>query len=147
MGRRGIHPKPIEAKILAGTFREDRDGSIDEAVLAKGVPIKPEHLTGEAGKFWDENMPRLATHGLGVSDTNAFATMCEWWGRYRCAMDALTKLKSMATAKSRALMIQASDAFRRFDSIACRFGMTPADRTRLRVEPTKKQGVASRQRA
>lgn len=148
MGLRGPHSKSVEAKILAGTFREDRDGSLESAVLAAGTPVKPADLSPEASAFWDANVPALvAKHGVGAQDTAELTAMAEWWGRYRRASAQLDRLKSLATPTARKLSIQAADAFRCFNLIACRFGLTPADRTRLKVQPEKKAGVATRRRA
>lgn len=145
---KGRPRKSVDAKILTGTFREDRDGPLAEAVRAEGVPQRPAHLSGDAAALWDAQVPGMIERRIvGSADAPMLTAMCESWGRYCKASEQLSKLRSMATDTARVLAIQVADALRCFNMIACRFGLTPADRTRLAVAPAKKAGVASRQRA
>lgn len=143
----GRPPKPPEMRILDGTHRDDRHGKPEEQVHAAGTPQKPE-LFAEASALWDQLVPGLTARGIvGESDQPMLVVMCEWGGLYRRSMAALAKLKGMGSKTARVLTMQAAEASRHFETIACRFGLTPADRAKLRVSPEKKAGVASRKRA
>ncbi len=138
--------KPHELKVLEGTFRPDRDGD-PATVPASGSPAPPAHLKGEALAFWKSVVPGLIEAGVAKErDAAELAGMCEWWARYRRFSRQLDRAKG--TAKNlQAMVVRAGISWDKFASIACRFGLTPADRAKLRADLTpKKPGVAARRR-
>ena len=126
--------KPVAAKILAGTFRADRDGPPSSQVGAGGAPEAPARLSGEALALWGRVVPGLAASGVARScDSEALAMMCEWWGRYRRFSEALDRALD-AGESTYQLTLQVGIATTNFDRLAARFGLTPADRAKLRVD-------------
>ena len=75
-GRRIANPK---TKQLAGTFRNDRHGSIGllNASTSAAPPAPPSYLSPEARKVWDEELPRVIGAGVTDADTSMFARYCE----------------------------------------------------------------------
>lgn len=143
-------PKPTEQHRLDGTYRADRHGSAGASVDAAGVPTKPRGLKGEGEKLWKRVVPGLVSSGVArACDTDCLVSLCEWWARYvRFALmldsaDLDTDPKDL----SRYTRL-ASQCWGEFARLAGKFGLTPADRVKLRVEAAgKKAGVMSRDRS
>ena len=146
---RGRLPKPLEQHEIDGTLRPDRHGDAAEIAQASGAPVMPAAFTGEAKALWLSLVDGLIAAGIAKgADTAALVLLCEWWARYRKLADALDKLDPLADTYTYCkLTAQLNTASAAFSSVAARFGLTPADRMRLRVEGgPKKQGVIARQR-
>lgn len=147
---RGRPPKPLEQHALDGTYRPDRHGDQGAAVQAAGEPVMPADFSGEARACWESVVaPLVALKVARGLDQPALVALCEWWARYRryaAAFDAPEAMELDVLHQTR-LGSLAALAWDQFSRIAARFGLTPADRQRLRVDgPQKKQGVAARQR-
>lgn len=126
--------KPVQAKILAGTYRADRDGDPASLVRAAGSPVAPAHLSGEALAFWGRIVPGLVASGVAAAcDGPALTAMCEWWARYRRYSEALDAAPADGDAYQLLVMVGISTT--NFDRLASRFGLTPSDRAKLRTEP------------
>jgi P27 family predicted phage terminase small subunit len=132
---KGRPRKPTALKVLEGSHRPDRDGPPESQVKASGTPQEPPTLTGEALELWRRLVPRLAEMGVAAAvDAALLEMMCWWWGRYVAASKAAESLDP-ADGKALQVLGVASMASKQFNAVACRFGLTPADRARLRVEP------------
>lgn len=142
--------KPDELKILDGTFRADKDGDPAVLVPGDGEPVPPGHLKGEALTFWKQIVLQLLKMGVAkVSDSAELAAMCEWHARYLRVSRALDRcpVTGAGSGKLSQLLVSASIAWDKFDRIACRFGLTPSDRAKLRVaDRPKGGGVPKRER-
>lgn len=128
--RSGRTPKPAEFHVLHGTHRADRHGPATEQAFDPdgGAPIvKPEGLTGEAGKLFDELLPRLRPI-LKPTDTAAFLMLCNVYALYAASLAIAQTAPTDKPAKSAVLGYLAA-----FDKLAARFGLTPTDRQRLRA--------------
>jgi len=143
--------KPLEAKILAGTFRADRDGPEGATPPATGAPTKPAWLTGEAEALWNQVVPGMGY--VGERDSAALLAMCEQWGLYRATMWMMThtaaggpRKRPLTGKELRLLQIVADNALKHFENLAGRFGLTAADRARLRLPVEKKVGIPTRKR-
>jgi phage terminase small subunit len=138
--------KPIEAKILDGTYREDRDGPLPQAVF-EGVPSPPPDMKGDALKFWKKHVPELVAKGIAKAiDGPQLALMCEWWAKYQRFSRMIEKMKNEDRRLVQA-MTGCAIASDKFDKIAARFGLTPSDRAKLRVsDQPKKQRAMGRDR-
>jgi phage terminase small subunit len=150
MGRRGPAKKPIAMKILEGTYRRDRDGDLDSIVLGEGEPRKPDDLDGLAGEFWDAWVPHLVALGVAKEiDSLALEQMCFWWGSAKELRKILQKISKAALTKEYfRVQVLTAQADKSFNHIASRFGLTPADRARLRTENSPvRRGVPARDRS
>jgi P27 family predicted phage terminase small subunit len=147
MATRGRPRKPTELKLLHGTHREDRDGPLGSAVRLEGVPAMPGHLNDDAKAFWSAVVPGLvATRVAAACDAPVLGEMCVWWEVYRRFSDHLQDTGAEEDGALRA-MVNAKMAWKEFDRIAARFGLTPSDRARLRVDPAPASaGVQPRKR-
>ena len=139
--------KPTQLHILDGTFKPCRHGGDGEPV-ADGEPERPRFLRGEALAFWKEVVPGLVEMKVAkAADAPALAQMCQWWAACRRFQKMLNRARDTDKNLFRitAALAMASD---KFNSYAGRFGLTPSDRTRLRIGGVEKpkQGLATRER-
>jgi len=131
MAARGRPPKPIEILNRQGTSRDDRHAKRAKEPKS-GVAIKmPRTLKGDAAKFWKRCFPMLeamsVTDGVDVFYLErlaiAWANMVVEQKRYDAGETDIYHVGS---------------AWKVFDSIASKFGLSPVDRTKLATseEPT-----------
>lgn len=136
--------KPDELKILDGTWRADRDGDPSASVVAEGEPSCPSWLDGEALAYWREIVPDLVRGGLAKArDSAELAAMCEWWGMYRRLSRSLDRAKPK---ERHSVLVQVAICWDKYHHIAQRFGLTPADRAKMRL-PASVAGSAPKVRA
>lgn len=138
--RSGRPRKAAARHRLEGTFREDRHGgrSPDDTVSGGNLPRPPTGLTGEAKKLWEAIvLPLVTLAGAGELDVPALCGMCRWFDLWAQTDKLLKKLPGNPKLAALARLY-----WNEFDKMAARFGMTPADRQRLRPpEAEKKKGV------
>lgn len=128
--------KPLEQHLNDGTYRADRHGDESEHFRPSGSLERPDGLCGVAGELWDKLSADLVVVGRRI-DSVALASACEWYAVYRDAIDRVRKNGTAAKGSYKA-QTQAAMAWKQFDSIAKRFGLTPLDRLRLRgIGPAK----------
>lgn len=144
MPRTGRPPKPRDLRILDGTHRKDRHGAEGEVPEANGLPVKPRGLSKDESRCWDFIATELAAMKVGKRiDSPSMLHMVEAWALARRCSSLLATDPADKDAR-----IAYVAYVRLFDSIASRFGMTPSDRGRLRIEdPKKPQGIKARTRA
>lgn len=125
--------QPDEIKILNGTWRADRDGDPTTAVVADGEPTPPRYLKKEALAFWREIVPPLVANGIAKAcDSAQLAIMCEWFARYCRLSRRLDRMRDNAKALYQTTVL-CGICWTNFDKLASRFGLTPSDRSKLRI--------------
>ena len=128
MGR-GRPRKSAKLKLMEGSHVPCRDGDEDEIVLADGVPSPPYPLKGEALKHWNELVPRLTQMGVSSEvDSHSLALMCQAWASIRKLQPKVDK-EPDGPARMPWLGFT-----KQWVELASRFGLTPSDRAKLRIE-------------
>ena len=138
--------KPLEAHLRDGTYRHDRHGPIPDDVQTFTPPRKPADLVGDAGEFWD-TITALLAGVVRDRDAPLLAELCWHWSELRRVKKVLAT-KQPGEAGYNTLLVAVGILTDKFDKIASRFGLTPADPARLNVEvaaPVKAR-VATRPR-
>lgn len=115
--------KPTKTLKIQGTFearhRDEREPQ------ASGCPVMPDVLTGVAAEHWKQVVPELHRMGIvGVSDTVSLTAMCRTWQMACQAFDE---------GETRDYL----EAIGKWLNFAGRFGMTPADRSKIIASPPK----------
>ncbi|MGE4190747.1 MAG: P27 family phage terminase small subunit [Thermoanaerobaculia bacterium] len=137
--------KPTAQKIAEGTHRKDRDGNRADLV-AGGKPQKPDWLNAAAAKFWDRWVPVLVDMQIAKEiDSVELANACFWWDQSHEAAKALAKFKPNHPMYQ-VVLGSAIATRKQWLSAAAKFGFTPPDRTRIKVEETSSSGVRRRDR-
>lgn len=149
MGRRGPQPKPTAVKKLLGNpgRRRLRD---DEPAPPPGEISAPDFVQPEAMGYWDSLAPLLAAmRVLTTADTFALGRLCNLYLRYKILNEYLMRKGATGTTyaikdqkgkpKAAAEVPQAWE-YRQIHNMILtherELGLTPAARTRLRVEQT-----------
>lgn len=137
MGRRGPAPKPTALRMLHGD-RKDRINTSEPVPAASDV-VPPCDLGERAAGIWDRLAPDLIARGvLTAWDVDAFASCCLSLAQYREATELVAEHGLLALGvggslvKSPAVALQES-ADARFARWAARFGLTPSDRSQLKI--------------
>ena len=116
-----------------GTYREDYHGNRLETAV--GEPTMPSGMTEEAKTHWVNVVPGLIDCGSAKSiDTDALASMCDWWSDYKYYSD--TDNKDLAEKIRMGLK---NLAYQNWTKMMAKFGMTPADRAKLTSDGTKEE--------
>ena len=110
-----------------GTYQESKHGGRRREPAFCGTPKKPKRMPKEAGEFWDQIVPSLENKGVAKAiDAAALELMCIWWAR-------LKKLQRMKKDNYQT-DCRLAMASKQWQSLAAKFGLTPADRARLEVQ-------------
>jgi P27 family predicted phage terminase small subunit len=138
MGKRGPAPKPTALRVLHGD-RKDRINDAEPQPAEREVTA-PGELSDDARAIWDQLAPDLIRVGvLTTWDVPAFVIVCEALARYQAATklvngSALLVQGPNGLVKNPALMVQ-REAEATFAQYGARFGLTPSDRSQLKVDP------------
>jgi P27 family predicted phage terminase small subunit len=148
----GRTPKPTALKLVDGT-RECRINR-NEPTPSGGEIVAPEGMTEDAKKVWDELAPDLEAKGvLTPWDVYALEAYCEAVAQLRECRTLLQKKsvygkyvdKGAAGGVIKSPYHQMmNDCIERMNKIGARFGLTPADRSRLSIEGDAPVGKAER---
>ena len=129
METRGRKRKPVEVLKLQGTYEACKQ-PVKGADPAKGRPSMPKWMTdAEAKAHWRRVVPKLISLGIARElDAHALGSMCMWWATWRRLQKEAIKAENMR------VIYAAANAWKAYDQIAQRFGLTPADRASLKFE-------------
>ena len=143
MGLRGPAPKSSAQKKLEGTYRRDRDAGPTLTVPPLDeVPAPPAWLSDAAKTEWRRMATELLQLGvLSTIDLKVLEGYCAAYGRAvraekATAKDSLTMLTPQGRIPRPEVNI-AKQAWAEMRAFAVKLGATPADRTRVKVEPPK----------
>jgi len=124
----GGRPRKLtEAHKAAGSYREDRHGGGLDALIGSSLPRKPQGLDGDASEFWDLVVSALPSEAMSVLDTALLYQLARWHSVWLWNDEVLRMDPSDRDAMKAALSAS-QQCFR----IASQFGLTPADRAKIK---------------
>ena len=133
----GRPPKPLSLLKLDGTYTRSRHANRIDDSLFDGKPKKANWLAFEAKRFWKWQVEPLIEKGVATeADSATLQAMAQLWARWRWADQQCSECLHDVYDFARWTRVSTS-LIQRFDNLASRFGMTPVDRARLRVQPTE----------
>lgn len=143
-------PKPNHLHLVQGTGRADRHALGDAPEPPKAPTLAaPAHLTDDARAAWETLAPVLDGMGvLSVADAHAFERMVECYAEIRRCQTVLElnghtyetrTVTNGFMVRARPEVAQLADADRRFKGWLGEFGLTPAARTKVKVNPGGKK--------
>src|SRR5688572_26013881 len=139
MNRGGENRKSRSRHKRDGTFRADRHAAlVDDRDFDGDLPERPADLTADEVQVWSHVVDTSPDGVLRRIDESELIGLCHWYGEYRRLMDLMRKTKVTAKAYFR-LATLAAIAWKHFAAAASRYGMTPADRARLKFAPSEKK--------
>jgi P27 family predicted phage terminase small subunit len=138
MGKRGIHTKPTQLRIIEGN-RTGKPFNTREPMPAPAIPVPPKHLEPEALKEWNRLAEELFMLGLLTNlDRGALAAVCAAWARWVAAEEALNKLGRPLLYKTtngnwiqHPLIGTANRAAVQYVRLSAEFGMSPSARANI----------------
>ena len=122
-GSGGHNRKPKGVLKLQGAFRTARHADMADDILATGTPVKPDGLPPFAEAMWDHVIKTVHADILAEADTACLEGMAHWYSVWR------TRIASTDNAELRT----AAAAWDRFAALTVRFGMSPVDRTKIKL--------------
>ena len=142
MGTRG--PAPTAKRDLARKGSTRALSREEDMELPPGTPQPPDDLDEVALAEWHRVVPQLAAKGvLTESDRAALIVMCQSWSMYDRMSKAIEShvmadLSEGISMDGRRLIASATEAARQWRDMAIRFGLTPADRPRVKLPEQEK---------
>lgn len=140
-GRSGRKRKPTPILKLHGTFRDDRRSG-NEPTPDIECPDMPRFITGEARKEWERIVPLLAeARCLTRWDMAALAAYCQTWKEFVRLCRAINRITAYTIQTDKGNTVQnplvgaKNKAFNNLLRICGEFGLTPASRSRLTLNP------------
>ena len=132
--------KPAEQHLLQGTFRADRHGKTVPKPRVNGTLRPPKWLPEGAKAAWKRVAPELTRLGLLTRiDLAAFTAYCVLFYQWQKVAERVNNegvtYKSGELTKRNPLVPVMQGLARDLLAIATAFGMTPASRQRIHVEP------------
>ena len=142
-GSGGSNRKPTALKKLLGNPGK-RKLNEEEPEAPKGVPEMPDFLTAEARAEWKRIVPILCDMGvLTVADGKALAGYCSAYAQLAKCEAAIEKFGLICATLDQATGVAElkvnpavrikSDALRHMKSFLIEFGLTPASRSKLKI--------------
>lgn len=121
-----------------GTFRPDRNGNrLDAMPMTGKLPLPPEIL-GEHGKIlWFDVCSQLPEDALAKIDAFQLQGMCEWWQQWREIQEAIKACSDVLDPSYYKLNQMSAVVWKHFAAASSRFGMTPYDRSKIKVDKTE----------
>lgn len=136
----GRRPKPTALKELQGN--PGKRPLNKREPKPTGSPTCPSHLDNNAKKEWKRISKELIAIGLLTSvDRAALAAYCSAYSRWIAAEESIQKFGTVIKSPKSGYPVQnpyvsvANTALDHMRKFAVEFGLTPASRTRLQVEP------------
>lgn len=137
MGFRGRQPKSKSRHRREGTFRADRHADrVDDRDFDGELPERPDDLSVDELAVWSLVVDTSPSGVLRAIDQSELVGCCWWYGEFCKAMRTMRPMRATVKSYYR-LSNLAAIAWKHFAAAASRFGMTPADRARLKVMPSK----------
>ena len=112
------NPKPNHLKLLNGSAKQHPERHREDHLIPEpenGIGSAPKHLDPEVQVIWDEVVELIPKGVAGDSDRLSLELLC------RVLFEIRTTEKFIASH------------YQQFISLASRFGLTPADRQRVKV--------------
>ena len=141
---KGPTPMPTKMKILTGN-RGKRPLNDKEPEPETTIPERPPFLKSYAAKEWDRITPELEKLGLiSAIDLTALAAYCQLYHQWVMCQNDIRKRGFTLKAKTGVGYTNPNvgtsmKLLEKMTKLMCEFGMTPASRTRVKVEKPKKE--------
>ena len=122
-------PKSTAQHVADGTYEPSRHDGRGDVTLAIGVPDAPSRLTGRGLELWEIVTGTLPEDAQSRLDTATLEGACWWWGRF---CDVRERIDAGGCDEYKG-MIMAATYWKQFALMAAKFGMSPADRCKLKL--------------
>jgi phage terminase small subunit len=127
--------KPVAEHLKNGTYRADRHGPLasdDVPREAFAPPVKPAEMNSDAAAVWDRVIPLLAG-SVRDRDSPLLAELCYWWAE----LERVTAVRDGMVPGEKgynSILIASGICADKVVKLSEKFGLTPADRAKLKPE-------------
>lgn len=144
MGARGPKPKPTALRMIEG--HPNPRGQNPDEPQPTGDPICPDYLSDDAKAKWHDIMSSIPPGMITIADAPLLEAYCEAYSAHKQASEELNRDKDLL---GRRMIVDGrpspyfkirNEAARTMISIATRLGLSPADRSGLKLGGTKGSG-------
>ena len=142
MGKRGPAPKPTALKKSEGSYRADKDSSLEVDGFDEQVPA-PEGLSEYAKGVWQSIMSEYVPYGIiSANDLPLLHALCQAFDRYRKCQEMLDKhgyevVDDMGNVNPSKWIDQADKCMEKVLKLCSHFGLSPSSRASIRMDPKK----------
>lgn len=138
MGKRGPKPKPTSLRVIEGNpGRLPINGA---EPIPSGVPDCPDYMSDDAKTKWRDIMESVPPGMITSADSPLLEAYCEAWATHKKATELMKSTPGdlfgdniTAGGKASIYLKIRSDAARTMASLATRLGLSPADRSGLKL--------------
>ncbi len=127
-------PKSTAEHLRDGTYNTTRHRERNDIRLAEGRPEKPRGLSPLAEKLWDSILNGRPAEFQAGCDFAALAGCCRWFSEWHETMRAAEEATDFKEKYVK--LCAASMCWKQFAATGSKFGVTPADRTKLKAVET-----------
>jgi len=144
MGERGPKAKPTHLRILEGN--PGRQPINDAEPQPSGAPICPEYLSEDAKRKWAEIMESIPPGMITRADAALLEAYCEAYAVHKGASEKLNSSKDLlgdnllVNGKPSPYLRMRNEAARQLATLGTRLGLSPADRSGLKIGSPKGRG-------
>lgn len=124
-------PKSTAEHLRDGTFNPTRHRDRNDIRLAEGRPEKPRGLSPLAEKLWDSVLAGRPAEFQASCDFATLAGCCRWFSEWHETMRAGEEETDFKAKYMK--LCAAAMCWKQFTQTAAKFGLTPADRTKLKA--------------
>jgi hypothetical protein len=124
----GRPAKPTAQHKVDGTYNSTRHGKRIDGAFQVGKPAKPSTLQGRASEAWDLIVEGTPDSVLCLVDALSLEAASRWFAKWDQWMTNIEE--SPGGYKEQIL---AGHAWNQFQTIASKFGLTPADRAKIKA--------------
>lgn len=146
MAKRGRKRKPTGIHLAEGTWRGDRHGDPEEEMQIDGEPLPDNDLPEFGLKLWNQIVPVLVEAGaVTFVDSPLLNKLCRLYARgmmWDKEIFSAKRIDDKLYKKERISSLIWND----FNKVAAKFGMSPSDRTNIRLEKPAEDMIPARNR-
>ncbi|BBF92117.1 phage terminase small subunit P27 family [Blastochloris tepida] len=144
MGARGPKPKPTTLRVLEGN--PGRLPINHAEPQPTGEASCPDHLSDDAKTKWREIMESVPPGMITVADAGLLEAYCEAWATHKAASEEIAASRDLfgktllRNGKPSPLLKIRTEAAKTMATLATRLGLSPADRSGLKLGTPKAKG-------
>lgn len=124
----GRPPKPTAQHKVEGTYNSTRHKARIDGTFETGKPAKPESLSGRASLCWDLIVAGTPDSVLCLVDGLSLEAAARWFAKWD---EWMTNIEQNPGGYKGQIL--AGHAWNQFQTIASKFGLTPADRAKIKA--------------
>ena len=121
---------------LEGTYENSRHGMALEEITQAGLPVPPKPLSPRQMQIWNMIVENTAPDVLNQVDSMMLYGAARWFEKFEM-WDEMPEKEGMDQYKADTM---AAMCWTKFQAICAKFGLSPMDRSKIKLDPTQQKG-------